>query len=80
MAHPKFKKMIVIASRATNGVQIPGQKATRAEIIRLFKNHLMRLKTLLNVSFKALSDVCLRVNLTVLINPEPCCSWVDQYG
>ncbi|KIM87795.1 hypothetical protein PILCRDRAFT_63181, partial [Piloderma croceum F 1598] len=28
LEHPKFKEMIDIASRATNGVKIPGRKAT----------------------------------------------------
>ena len=42
--------MIDVASRATNGIKIPGRKATRVEIMRTFKNHLMRLKKTLNVS------------------------------
>jgi hypothetical protein len=41
--------MIDVASCATNGVKIPGRKATRAEIMRMFKNHLMTLKAQLNV-------------------------------
>jgi hypothetical protein len=41
--------MIDVAARATNGVKIPGRKATRAEIMRIFKNHLTKLKTTLNV-------------------------------
>jgi hypothetical protein len=41
--------MIDIASRATKGIKIPGRKATRAEIIWLFKDYLTRLKTKLNV-------------------------------
>jgi hypothetical protein len=47
--HPKFKEMIDVAARATNGVKIPGRKATRVEIIRIFKNHLTKLKKTLNV-------------------------------
>ncbi|KIK32049.1 hypothetical protein CY34DRAFT_102325, partial [Suillus luteus UH-Slu-Lm8-n1] len=50
LEHPKFKEMVDIASRATNGVKIPGRKATRAEIMRMFKNHLTRLRNTLNVS------------------------------
>ncbi|KAG1877868.1 hypothetical protein DFJ58DRAFT_644237, partial [Suillus subalutaceus] len=46
--HPKFKEMIDVAARATNGVKIPGRKATRAEIMRMFKNHLTKLKEKLN--------------------------------
>ncbi|KAG1758826.1 hypothetical protein EDD22DRAFT_783439, partial [Suillus occidentalis] len=40
LEHPKFKEMVDITSRATNGVKIPGSKATHAEIMRMFKNHL----------------------------------------
>jgi len=47
--HPKFKAMIDVAVHATNGVKIPGRKATRVEIMRIFKNHLEKLKETLNV-------------------------------
>ncbi|KAG2097410.1 hypothetical protein BD769DRAFT_1369083, partial [Suillus cothurnatus] len=50
LEHPKFKEMVNIASCATNGVKIPGRKATCAEIMRMFKNHLIRLRNTLNVS------------------------------
>ncbi|KAG2338578.1 hypothetical protein BDR05DRAFT_849379, partial [Suillus weaverae] len=49
LEHLKFREMIDIASRATQGVKIPGHKATHAEIMRMFKNHLTQLKTKLNV-------------------------------
>jgi hypothetical protein len=49
MEHPKFKEMIDVASRATNGVKIPGRKATRAKIKRAFKDHLTKLKAHFNV-------------------------------
>ncbi|KAH9954159.1 hypothetical protein BC827DRAFT_1088143, partial [Russula dissimulans] len=49
LEHPKFKMLIDVASRATNGVKIPGWKATRVEIMGMFKNHLMTLKAQLNV-------------------------------
>ncbi|KAG1888027.1 uncharacterized protein F5891DRAFT_966302 [Suillus fuscotomentosus] len=49
LEHPKFKEMIDVAARATNGVKIPGRKATRAQIMRMFKNHLTKLKATLNV-------------------------------
>jgi hypothetical protein len=49
LEHPKFKELIDVASRATNGVRIPGRKATRGEIKHLFKGHLTRLKAQLNV-------------------------------
>jgi hypothetical protein len=50
LEHPKFKEMIDVASRATNGVKIPGRKATRGEIKHMFKDHLTKLKARLNVS------------------------------
>jgi hypothetical protein len=50
LEHPKFKEMVNIASHATNGIKIPGHKATRAEIKRTFKDHLTDLKARLNVS------------------------------
>ena len=44
LEHHKFKELIDVASRATNGVKIPGRKATRAEILCLFKDHLVQLR------------------------------------
>jgi hypothetical protein len=41
--------MVDIAARATNGVKIPGRKATRTEIMRMFKDHWTKLKKKLNV-------------------------------
>lgn len=41
--------MIEVAARATNGVKIPGRKATREEIMRMFKNQLTYLRTRLQV-------------------------------
>ncbi|KAG1796005.1 uncharacterized protein HD556DRAFT_1234915, partial [Suillus plorans] len=58
LEHPKFQELIHVASRATNGVKIPGRKGTRAEIMRMFKNHLTRLRTTLNVSDVCLMSVC----------------------
>ncbi|KAG1852294.1 hypothetical protein DFJ58DRAFT_613497, partial [Suillus subalutaceus] len=46
--HPKFKEMIDVAARATSGIKIPGRNATRAKIMRMFKNHLTKLKEKLN--------------------------------
>ncbi|KAN0120573.1 Ribonuclease H-like domain containing protein [Russula decolorans] len=48
LEHPKIKEMIDITARATNGVKIPGRKATCTEIMRMFKNHLTKLKEILN--------------------------------
>ncbi|KAJ7808037.1 hypothetical protein B0H14DRAFT_2380921, partial [Mycena olivaceomarginata] len=50
LTHPKFKDMIDIAGRATNGVKIPGRKATRQEIIDLFKKQMENLRVRINVS------------------------------
>ncbi|KAN0115818.1 hypothetical protein V8E52_006527, partial [Russula decolorans] len=44
LEHPKFKDMIDLATRATNSVKIPGQKATQMEIKLMFKEHLTSLK------------------------------------
>ena len=49
LEHPKFKELIDVASHATNGINIPGRKGTRAETVRLFKKHLTTLKAQLNV-------------------------------
>ncbi|KAG6823240.1 hypothetical protein H0H92_010889 [Tricholoma furcatifolium] len=49
LEHPKFKEMIDIASRAEDGVQIPGRKSIRVAIIQMFVNHLKSLKLLLNI-------------------------------
>ena len=60
--------MIDVASRATHGVKIPGRKATRAEIIRTFKNHLTRLRDKLNVS--SLSWHMFRCNLLSMLQSD----------
>jgi hypothetical protein len=41
--------MINIAARATNGITIPNRKATRREILDMFKNQMTHLKERLNV-------------------------------
>jgi hypothetical protein len=48
--HPKFNSMIDMALRATNGVLVPGRKATRGEIMRMFRVHFVKLKALFKVS------------------------------
>ncbi|KAG2087847.1 hypothetical protein BD769DRAFT_1372795 [Suillus cothurnatus] len=58
LEHPKFKEMIDVALCATQGVKIPGQKATCAEIIYVFKNHLTNLRKKLNVC-TMLHSICL---------------------
>ena len=42
--------MIQIAARATREVKIPNRQQTRAEIILLFKDQMLKLKERLNVS------------------------------
>lgn len=44
LEHPSFHKMIGIAARATNGVTIPNRKATRDEIMDMFKTQMSHLK------------------------------------
>ncbi|THU82731.1 hypothetical protein K435DRAFT_690978, partial [Dendrothele bispora CBS 962.96] len=48
--HPKFQNMIQIASRATNGVNIPSRKVTRQAIMDLFKKNIVELRRRLLVS------------------------------
>jgi|SRR6267142_146539 len=57
-----FKEMIDIASQATNGVKIPDQRATQKVIKTLFKDHMVNLKTKLNISF-LLYNQCLLIIL-----------------
>ncbi|KAJ7181304.1 hypothetical protein C8R43DRAFT_269096 [Mycena crocata] len=60
--HPKFKEMINIAARATNGVKIPGKKATRDEILNLFQKQMDNLRMRIHVSlyFIRLSAMLMR--------------------
>ncbi|TFK58436.1 hypothetical protein BDN72DRAFT_782099, partial [Pluteus cervinus] len=51
LENPHFIHMINVASRATNGVKIPGRKATRDEIINMFNSQIQHLKSRLNVRF-----------------------------
>lgn len=75
LEHPKFKEMIDIASCAKDGVKIPGRKATRAKIKRIFKNHLKDLKERLNVSSCPL-PLWICSNLSII---ECHCSWRSQH-
>ena len=50
LAHPKFRKMINIASCAPDSINIPSRKQTQAEILNTFKTHLIQLQKHLNVS------------------------------
>ncbi|KAJ7852112.1 hypothetical protein B0H13DRAFT_1643573, partial [Mycena leptocephala] len=50
LEHPKFKEMINVASRASDGVKIPGGTVTRQGIIDLFKEQLSQLRTRFHVS------------------------------
>ncbi|KAF9034073.1 hypothetical protein BJ165DRAFT_1356689, partial [Panaeolus papilionaceus] len=48
--HPSFQWMIAVAARATQGVNLPSRKQTRAEIMRMFREHMKALGERLNVS------------------------------
>lgn len=50
LEHPKYKEMIMIASRATDGIQIPSRKVARKEIISMWITYMKSLKKNLNVS------------------------------
>src|SRR5882757_2404318 len=70
--------MIDVASRATNGVKIPGRKATRAEIMRMFKNHLTTLKAQLNVRVPSIFHLFLIVSQGPTVQGEvslTCDAW-----
>ncbi|KAF4615670.1 hypothetical protein D9613_012516 [Agrocybe pediades] len=59
LEHPKFKEMIVIASRATNGVKVPTRKAARRHIMRLFQRNLDNLqKRLMSPKAGLISMTC----------------------
>ena len=51
LEHPKFHEMIAVASRAPKGegVNIPGRKATRSHIVKLFDTHMRDLRERLSV-------------------------------
>jgi len=63
--------MVNLAARATNGIKIPGRKATRKEIISTFK------KNLTEILFCELSSTILEEELGIYDednDPE----WVDE--
>ena len=49
LTHPKFKEMIDIAARATQGVNLPNRDQTREAIIKLFHDQMTQLKIRLHV-------------------------------
>ncbi|KAJ7659107.1 hypothetical protein DFH06DRAFT_1130673 [Mycena polygramma] len=49
--HPKFKEMIDVASRAPDGVKIPGRKATRDEIMNMFQKQMENLRVRINCRY-----------------------------
>ncbi|KAK0219520.1 hypothetical protein EDD85DRAFT_771112 [Armillaria nabsnona] len=59
--HPAFKKMIHIASRASDGVRIPNRKQTRRAIMETFKRQLFFLRKRLQVRNEVL-DTGLSLN------------------
>ncbi|KAI0337592.1 hypothetical protein BDW22DRAFT_1339549 [Trametopsis cervina] len=50
LQHLRFKEMIDIAACATNGVEIPGRKTVRAEIMHMFHEQMAALKAMFAVS------------------------------
>ena len=50
LEHPSFQELVGVASRAKHGVDIPGRKSTRGEILNLFKDYIIHLRTVLSVS------------------------------
>jgi len=70
--------MIDVASRVTNGVKIPGRKATRAEIMCMFKNHFTTLKAQLNVRVPSIFHLLLIVSQGPTVQGEvslTCDAW-----
>jgi len=63
-----------VAAHATNGMKIAGRKATCAQIMCMFKDHLMKLKVTLNVHlhdyflcFLSLSNLYLGLRVTLFV-------------
>ncbi len=57
LEHPTFEKMIHIASRARDGVEIPSRKVARCKIISMFHQSMRDLKARLNVNDSFLSFI-----------------------
>ncbi|KAI0345836.1 hypothetical protein BDW22DRAFT_1324624 [Trametopsis cervina] len=49
LEHPRFKDMIELSSRATDGVEIPNRRAMRFEIMRTFHEQMITLKKTFSV-------------------------------
>ncbi|KAJ6538627.1 hypothetical protein B0H10DRAFT_1856843, partial [Mycena sp. CBHHK59/15] len=49
LMHPKFKEMIDIAARATQGINLPNHDQTHEAIIKLFHDQMTKLKIRLHV-------------------------------
>lgn len=76
--HPAFRNMIQIAGRSTPSreVKIPNRQQTRANIISLFKEQMLKLKERLNVSHSAVPTFhCDPIKINSL---ELFCFWQDQ--
>lgn len=56
MEHPTFKKMIDIAARAQDGVEIPLRKVAHEELLDMFRQRMSNLKATLNVSIPILCE------------------------
>ena len=51
LEHASFHKMISIAARASKGVTIPNRRATRDEVINMFKTQMTHLKNRFKVRY-----------------------------
>ncbi|KAI0747446.1 hypothetical protein BC629DRAFT_1244000, partial [Irpex lacteus] len=47
--HPKYRAMIELAARSTEGVTIPSRKSARVQIMKLFNDDMVALSKRLNV-------------------------------
>ena len=50
LEHPSFQELVGVASRAKHGVDIPARKSTCSEILNLFKDYIIHLRTVLSIS------------------------------
>ncbi len=82
LEHPKFHEMIAVAARAPKdeGVNIPGRKATRSHIVKLFDTHMKDLRERLSVcisfSLRILCSISSAYRVTArAILASPCDAW-----
>jgi len=76
LSHPKFRVMIDVASRASDGVNIPGRKQARNEILSTFKTHLTKLHVRLNV--RLIVSEMIIANIPIGMAVEQTGTWLYQ--